>query len=393
MKLFHLSDLHIGRQLQMYSLVEAQKNVFDQILRAITDEKPDAVLIAGDVYDKSVPSSEAFDLLNELLVQLSEIEPAVPVLIISGNHDNNLRLNYASHFMEKNKIFIAANPPQKKDEHLKKVTLQDEYGEVNIYLLPFTRPADVRNLYGDEREIRDFNDAVAALIERENIDYSERNILVSHQFYVADGKEPERRDSEMRYISVGGLDSVDISHVEKFDYVALGHIHSAQKVGMEHIRYCGTPIKYSVSEAGDNKSITIVELGEKNTEPVISYLSLAMKPDVVKLRGTLQEVIDMADAELKKSYVHITLTDEECGFRPKDSLMEYFDNIVEVVIDNRRTRAELSNDMEATENISPETAFVNFYQEMNGQPMSDAEKKLLMDVISTIKKKKKEDSI
>ena len=118
-----------------------------------------------------------------------------------------------------------------------------------------------------------------------------------------------------------------------------------------------------------------------------------MKPDVVKLRGTLQEVIDMADAELKKSYVHITLTDEECGFRPKDSLMEYFDNIIEVVIDNRRTRAELSNDMEATENISPETAFVNFYQEMNGQPMSDAEKKLLMDVISTISGKEKEDSI
>ena len=384
MKLFHLSDLHIGKMLHMYDMSDIQRDVFGQIINAAKKEKPDAVLIAGDIYDKAVPSGDAFDLFNDFLVEFSQIDPQIPVLIISGNHDSNLRLNYASSFIEKDKIYIAATLPTEQSEHLKKIEIEDEDGKVNFYLLPFTKPADAKNLLGEECNIRTYDDAVAAMLEREEIDFSQRNVLVAHQFFVSGGDAPERRESELKFISVGGIDSVDICHVDQFDYVALGHIHSLQKIGKDYIRYSGTPIKYSVSEAEDEKSITVVELGKKGSAPKISYIPLKMKHDVKKLRGTMNEILDMATDELKDAYVSITLTDEEVLFRPKDRLSEVYNHIIEVQIDNTRMNALLNHDSAESEDADPLTLFHEFFQEMNAQPMSDKEQELLLDVINSI---------
>lgn len=384
MKLFHLSDLHIGKMLHMYDMSDIQRDVFGQIINAAKKEKPDAVLIAGDIYDKAAPSGDMFDLFNDFLVEFSQIDPQIPVLIISGNHDSNLRLNYASSFIEKDKIYIAATLPTEQSEHLKKIEIEDEDGKVNFYLLPFTKPADAKNLLGEECNIRTYDDAVAAMLEREEIDFSQRNVLVAHQFFVSGGDAPERRESELKFISVGGIDSVDICHVDQFDYVALGHIHSSQKIGKDYIRYSGTPIKYSVSEAEDEKSITVVELGKKGSVPKISYIPLKMKHDVKKLRGTMNEILDMATDELKDAYVSITLTDEEVLFRPKDRLSEVYNHIIEVQIDNTRMNALLRHDSAESEDTDPVVLFHEFFQEMNGQPMSDKEQELLLDVINSI---------
>jgi exonuclease SbcD len=247
MKLFHISDLHIGKQLHFYNLKDNQIEILKQITEKARQYRPDAIIIAGDIYDKSVPSAEAYQIFDQFLNDLSEISPSIPILIIAGNHDSAERLNYASSFLEKHKIYISVLPPQKEEEGLKKVVLTDEYGDVNFYLLPFTKPGYVRHLFA-EGVVTSYDTAVAALIERENIDYTRRNVLVSHQFYVAGDKLPETCESEQVYISVGGIDSVDIAAVRQFDYVALGHLHGPQHIGVKQIRYSGTPLKYSVSE-------------------------------------------------------------------------------------------------------------------------------------------------
>lgn len=387
MKIFHISDLHIGKQLHLYDIAEIQQDVLEQIVEAARRERPDAVVIAGDIYDRAAPSGEAFRLFDTFLNALGALEPQPAVMIISGNHDSGLRLKFASSFLERHRIHIAAILPEREEEHLKKIVLTDDEGEVSFYLLPFVRPADARNLFGDSREIRTYDDAVAAMLEREDIDYSRRNVLAAHQFFVAGGVGPECRDSELKYISVGGIDSVDVRHVERFDYVALGHIHTAQKIGGEHIRYSGTPLKYSVSEAADRKGITVAELGKKGESPKISFLPLTMKRDVRKLRGTLEDVIAMSDSELKDAYVSITLTDEKVLFRPRERLEEFYSHIVEILVDNVRTRALLHSDGPEQEESSPLVLFDEFYREMNGQPMSDVEEAVLCDCVDKVRER------
>ena len=283
MKFFHISDLHIGRQLNYYSLNEIQQELLGHVVEHMRKERPDALLISGDIYDKSIPSGEAYNLFNDFLVALSQIEPAIPVLIIAGNHDSQDRLNFASAFLEKNKIYVEVYPPRAEEEHIRKITLADEEGEVDFYLLPFVKPAVVRQLFS-EGECTSFDGAVHKLIQREEIDYSRRNVLLSHQFYISGGEKPETCESEQAYISVGGLDSVDISAVEQFDYVALGHIHGKQQVGRPWIRYSGTPYKYSVSEEHHNKSITVVDLGKKGEAVTIQEIPFSFSQDVRKAK-------------------------------------------------------------------------------------------------------------
>ena len=383
MKLFHISDLHIGKQLNLYDLSEVQRDVFAQFAAAAERERPDAIVIAGDIYDRSAPSGEAFALFDAFLNRLGNLKPMIPVLIISGNHDSNLRLNFASSFLEKHQIYISSAPPKTEEEHLKKIVLRDEYGEVNFYMLPFVKPADAKNLLGADAEIRTYDEAFAAILAREEIDFAQRNVLIAHQFFVSGGAEPKRRESELRYLSVGGIDSVDIRHIKGFDYAALGHIHTAQQIGMPHLRYSGTPLKYSVSEASDTKAITVVTVGEKGAEPEISFLPPVMKPDVRKLRGTLAEVADMA-AECARDYVSITLTDEDALFRPKERLREYYGRILDIRIENTRTAALLRSEAAEPENEEPLALFCEFYREMNGQPVSDAELAVMTDVIETV---------
>lgn len=383
MKIFHLSDLHIGKQLHYYNLGECQKRVLDKIVAQAQKIRPDVIVIAGDIYDKAVPSGEAYQLFDGFLNGLADIEPNIPVLIIAGNHDNAKRLQYAGNFLERHQIYVSVMPPSKEEEHLKKITLQDEYGEVHFYLLPFTKPGYVRHLFA-EGVVKDYHTAIQALIEREQIDVSQRNVLVSHQFFVANGKEPSKSDSELTYISVGGLDWVDISCVRDFDYVALGHIHRAQKMGEEYIRYCGTPYKYSVSEENDEKGIVVVTLGEKGTDPTVETIPLSIQPDVRSIRGSLSEVLEAATEENCQDYVSITLTDDQV-FLAKESLEEVYPHILEVRVDNQRTRKRLEDRDDGGKKRSPMEAFADFYREMNDIEMSEEEENILRDIIEELK--------
>lgn len=384
MKIFHISDLHIGKQLKYYSLKESQEKVLRDIIEAARTQKPDVILIAGDIYDKSVPSGEAYEIFNDFLNGMAELKPAVPVLIIGGNHDNAMRLNYASSFLEKHKIYISVKPPQKEEEHLKKVVLEDAYGKVNFYMLPFTKPGYVRWMF-EENETADYNKAVKEIIEREEINYSERNILIAHQFFVSGDVEPDKSDSELSYISVGGIDSVDIQWVRKFDYVALGHIHGAQKIGEEHIRYSGTPLKYSVSEEYHNKAITVITMGEKGSKNQYDMIPLKADRDVRSIEGKLEDVKAMATEENRFDYVSITLTDEDSIYRPRDILEETYKNILEVKIENKRTKNKIEN-MTAEDKLpDPLEAFKEFYQEINGQPLSQEEETVIVQVIHQAK--------
>jgi exonuclease SbcD len=384
MKLFHISDLHIGKQLHFYNLRDNQIEILRQIVDKAKEHRPDVIMIAGDVYDKSVPSAEAYTIFDTFLIELSEITPSIPVLMIAGNHDSAERLNYASTFLEKHNIYISVLPPQTEEEHLKKLVLQDEHGEVNFYLLPFTKPGYVRQLF-EEGVVTSYDSAVKALIQRETIDYKLRNVLLSHQFYIAGDKLPETCESEQAYISVGGVDSVDVAAIRQFDYVALGHLHGSQQIGDKHIRYSGTPLKYSVSEDKHVKSITMITLGAKGDEIVIDKLPLTATQDVRREIGLLSEIISRAAEENRNDFVSITLTDEVDLYRPKDQLEEHYNFILEVRVENSRTKAQMENITGEASVLDPMDAFREFYQEMNNEPMNTEEEKLMAEIITTVK--------
>ena len=384
MRFFHISDLHIGKQLHYYNLAGNQRAVLKQIAARAEEYRPDAILICGDIFDKSSPSGEAYTIFDEFLNDLAAISPRIPVLMIAGNHDSPQRLAYARTFLERNQIYLSVLPPQREEEHLKKVTLRDEWGSVNFYLLPFLKPGYVRHLFA-EGQITDYQRAVEAILARDGLgrELPERNVLLSHQFYVNGGKEPERSDSEQRGIQVGGLDSVDVSAVEHFDYVALGHIHGPQQVKDSHIRYCGTPLKYSVSEEHHEKSITLVTLGAKGTAPQIETIPLSPIQEVRRERGLLSEILQRATPENCHDFLSVTITDEKEPYHPMEQLEEKYDFILELRVDNQRTRAlsEFSGPRE--EERTPLQVFAAFYQEMRGQPMSPEEEAWMEKLMNT----------
>jgi exonuclease SbcD len=384
MKLFHISDLHIGKQLHYYNLRDNQIEILKQIIRKTKEYRPDVIIIAGDIYDKSVPSAEAYAVFDTFLIELSEITPSIPVLMIAGNHDSAERLNYASTFLEKHHIYISVLPPQREDEHLKKLVFEDEHGEVSFYLLPFTKPGYVRQLF-EEGVVTSYDSAIKAVIEREEIDYSSRNILVSHQFYISGDKLPETCESEQAYISVGGVDSVDITAIRQFDYVALGHLHGSQQIGDKHIRYSGTPLKYSVSEERHTKSITMVTLGAKGDEIIIDKIPLLARQDVRKEQGSLSEMISRASEDNRNDFISFTLTDEADLYKPKDQLDEHYNFILEVRVENSRTKAQMDNIMGEASVLDPLEAFREFYQDMNNEPMNCEEERLIAEIITTVK--------
>lgn len=382
MKIYHISDLHIGRRMYSYSLTEIQRKVLKKIVQHVKEERPDVLVIAGDIYDKSVPSGDAFLLLDEFLTQLAELEPGVPVLLIAGNHDHGKKLQYASSFLEQHQIYIASRLPKTKEEYLKKVVLRDEYGPVHFYLMPYLSPADARNLY-PEREFHNYEEAVRVMLERESWNPKERNVLVAHQFFISkgSGEEPIRSESEGFFTQVGGIDSVDVELVKDFDYVALGHIHGAQKVGYEHVRYSGAPYKYSVSEQHQKKGITVVTLGEKGTPCMIERREIVAEPEVRSIKGKLADVLQAATEENRDDFVEITLTDEEI-YRPVDLLREKYRHILEVKIENGRTKQELDWEESAKE-LDTLEAFEQFFEEMNGYPLNERAHREMEDVIMT----------
>lgn len=384
MKFFHLSDLHIGKQLHRYNLKEDQQVILKEVITYAKELRPDAIVIAGDIYDKSVPSAEAVNVFDEFLTDLSEITPEIPILIISGNHDSPDRLKYASEILKRHHIYLAGNVPERPEEHIEKVTLHDAYGEVDFYLLPFMKPAYVKNIFVDGTP-ETYSDAVKEIIKREKIDYKyKRNVLVSHQFYVGEKAEsPETCDSEV--FSVGGIDNVDIGSVKEFDYVALGHLHGAQCIGKPEIRYCGTLLKYSVSESTQNKSLTVVTLKAKGEKPEIENYPLHPLRDVRKKKGTLDEIIKEAQETKKDDYISITLTDEIDPYKPKEQLERIFSHILEIRVDNQRTRTKLKEMDEELVMKDPFTSFAEFYKEMQGREMNGEEETIMKEIFDKAK--------
>ena len=384
MKFFHLSDLHIGKQLHRYNLKEDQQVILKEVITYAKELRPDVIVIAGDIYDKSVPSAEAVNVFDEFLTDLSEITPEIPILIISGNHDSPDRLKYASEILKRHHIYLAGNVPERPEEHIEKVTLHDAYGEVDFYLLSFMKPAYVKNIFVDGTP-ETYSDAVKEIIKREKIDYKDkRNVLVSHQFYVGEKAEsPETCDSEV--FSVGGIDNVDIGSVKEFDYVALGHLHGAQCIGKPEIRYCGTLLKYSVSESTQNKSLTVVTLKAKGEKPEIENYPLHPLRDVRKKKGTLDEIIKEAQETEKDDYISITLTDEIDPYKPKEQLERIFSHILEIRVDNQRTRTKLKEMDEELVMKDPFTSFAEFYKEMQGREMNGEEETIMKEIFDKAK--------
>lgn len=383
MRFFHLSDLHIGRQLYQYSLLEDQKAILEQIVERVREYKPDAIVIAGDIFDKPVPSGEAVMAFDHFLTELAGLEGGPELMITAGNHDSAERLDYGASLLEKLRIHIAALPPE-RGEYLKRIRLSDAFGPVDFYLMPFIKPPYIRRLFEEGEEPRTYDGAVRALLDREQPEEGIRKVIVAHQFFTAAGAATMTCDSEV--LQVGGLDQVDISALKDFDYGALGHIHGPQNVGCQRFRYCGSPLKYSLSEAGHHKSLTMVDLGQAGTEPVITELPLMPVRDVRSLRGELNELLAAGQNDLSSDdYVSITLTDEQEQMDARERLLDIFPNLLEVQVDNTRTRQQLTESFDVGMVKEPEEIFAEFFEGVQGRSLTAEEGKIIQAVINRSK--------
>ena len=374
MKLIHLSDLHIGKRVNEVSMLEDQEYVLRQILQIIDAEKADAVLIAGDVYDKSIPPAEAVTLFDDFLCRLAKRD--LPVFIISGNHDSPERLAFGNRLLEHSGIHISPVYSGK----IEPVTLTDEYGAVNFWLLPFVKPVHVKRFYPDEG-IESYTDAIRTAIQYMEVDQTVRNVLLTHQFVTG------AATCESEELSVGGTDNVDAEVFEGFDYVALGHLHGPQNIGSNRIRYCGTPLKYSFSEAEQQKSVTVVELAEKG-RTAIRTLLLQPQHDLRKVKGTYLEVTARSFYESSncEDYLQITLTDEEDVVDGLAKLRTIYPNLIRLEYDNRRTRE--NGEIAASDPVQQKTElelFQEFYEMQNNQPMSGQQHAYVRKLIQELK--------
>ncbi|MDE7320712.1 MAG: exonuclease SbcCD subunit D [Lachnospiraceae bacterium] len=373
MKFIHLSDLHLGKRVNEYSMLEDQKYILTKVINIIDEENPDGVLIAGDIYDKSVPGAEAVQLFDDFLYRLSERK--LQVFVISGNHDSPERLAFGGRLMDRSGVHLSPV----YDGTVSCVDLEDAYGKVHVYMLPFLKPSHVRRFYPEEN-IETYTEAVRTALLNMPAEPAERNVLLTHQFVTG----AERSESEE--LSVGGSDNVDASVFQDFDYVALGHIHGPQNAGTDHIRYCGTPLKYSFSEAGHQKSVTVVELGEKGS---LSVRTAPLKPrhDLRKIRGTYMELTARSfyEGTPVDDYLHVTLTDEEDVPDAAGRLRVIYPNLMKLDYDNERTRAHIQiMDAEAADRKTPLELFMEFYEKQNGRPMKKEQKEFSMELIRKI---------
>ena len=372
MRFMHLSDLHIGKRVHNFSMLEDQKHILKQILDIADEEGVTGVIIAGDVYDKPIPSAEAVALFDEFLVQLAKRE--LDVFVISGNHDSPERIAFGEKLMRHQKVYLSPVYNGK----IEPICLNDEFGMVKVFLLPFIKPVHVRHFL--EEEVSDYTEALSCAISHMDIVKDDRNVLVCHQFVTGAGR------SESEEISVGGLDNVDATVFEPFDYVALGHIHGPQNIGSERIRYCGTPLKYSFSEADHKKSVTIVEMGKKG-DLSIRLRELRPMRDLIKIKGLFEEVTDKSfykDLDTE-SYVHITLLDEDDIPNAFGKLTTIYPNLMLMRYENRRTMdgADILSDGDEI-NMAPDVLFSQFYETMNNQPMTKEQEAYMLDLIERI---------
>ena len=373
MRFLHLSDLHLGKRVNEFSMLEDQAYILKEILNIIDEQKVEAVLIAGDVYDKVIPSAEAVRLLDDFLTRIAARE--LPVFLISGNHDSAERVAFGSRLMSSRQIYLS--PVFESD--VEPITVSDRYGEINIYMLPFVKPSLVKRVYPEE-EIITYQDAVNAAVQHMQIDTDKRNILLAHQFVTG----AARCDSEE--LSVGGVDDVDASVFDGFDYVALGHLHGPQKIGKETVRYSGTPLKYSFSEANQKKAAVIVDVEEKG-KINIQQIPFLPKHDMREIRGTYMEVtaLDFYKDMKTDDYLHITLTDEEDIPDAIGKLRTIYPNIMKLSYDNLRTRAAGTvRGTAEVEEKSPMELLKEFYEMQNNQPMTDEQEEIARGMMEEI---------
>lgn len=384
MRLIHLSDLHIGKRVNEFSMLEDQEYILKEILGIIDDEQPDGVIIAGDVYDKSVPSEEAVKLLDSFLTSLAKRK--LQVYIISGNHDSAAKLAFASSLIDLSGIHISpvydsAQIAMMGDGLVRPYKLEDGKGQMaNIYMLPFVKPAMVRAVFPDEADyIKDYTDACRVAVEHMDVDEKVTNILVAHQFVTG----AVRSESEE---NVGGLDNVDVSVFDSFDYVALGHIHGPQKVGRETVRYCGTPLKYSLSEANHTKSVTVVDIPE-NKKIEIKTVPLVPMHELREVKGTFDELMDRRNYEgtAVDDYLYVVLTDEDDVPDALGKLRTVYPNVMKLGYDNTRTRVtQTIDDGAVLEGKKPIDLFGELYEKQNNQEMSDEQRSFVQNIIDSV---------
>ena len=376
MKLFHLSDLHIGLKLLNRDMREDQEYILKQIADLAGEKQPDAVVIAGDIYDKAVPSAEAVEVFDNFISRLNEAAPRAEIMIVSGNHDSGTRVNLFRSVLQRHKIHMIGLPPQAPEEYIEKVTMPDEFGNVNFYLLPFVKPSMLKAIVGTDESGNNltYDETLRRLLQRENINTRERNVLVSHQFYLPAGTDPdevERMDSEI--VTVGNVDEVCADVLQPFDYAALGHIHKPMQVGSDRFRYCGTPLACSVSEAGQQKGIIWVKMGAKGNVGT-EVLPLMPLRQVRVIRGDLEEVLQQGSDD----YVTVVLTDKRDYdvIDMKDRLYLAFPNLLEIRRDVQRT-VDYSLRREAAEKLAPFDLCNAFLKDLD-----EEEKMILRDVIN-----------
>lgn len=373
MKFLHLSDLHLGKRVNEFSMVEDQRYILRQILQIVEKEQPQGVLLAGDIYDKPVPSAEAVQMFDGFLTALAG--RGTLVFAVSGNHDSAERLAFGARLMQGHGVYLSPV----YDGKVQTVELTDAYGKVCVSLLPFIRPVQVRHAFEDE-DPASYQEAVEVAVRHIPVDTSARNILVAHQFVTG----AERCDSEE--VSVGGMDNVDVSVFDAFNYVALGHIHGPQSVGRETVRYCGTPLKYSFSEADQEKSVTVVELLAKG-DVRIRTIPLIPLRDLRRIRGTYAELTLRANYEgtNTEDYIHATLTDEEDVPDGMQKLRVIYPNLMRLEYDNRRTRE--SQTVEAVETLrrTEMELFEEFYELQNNQPMNEKQRAFAQELLAKLK--------
>ena len=374
MKFMHLSDLHLGKRVNEFSMLEDQVYILNKIVNIIDEEKPAAIILAGDIYDKPIPPAEAVELFDDFLYKLSQRN--LKVFIISGNHDSAERIAFGARLFDKTGIYMSPV----YTGNISPIEMSDEFGKINIYMLPFIKPIHVRRYFPDT-EISSYTGAVSTVIENMHLDTGIRNILVTHQF-VTGASRTESED-----ISVGGSDNVNADVFRDFDYVALGHIHRSQSCGSEYIRYSGTPLKYSFSESKDTKSITVIDIKEKGTIK-LDFIPLTPLRDMVEIKGTYDDLMLKSFYEnttYPNDYVHITLTDEEDIPDVITKLRVVYKNIMKLDYDNQRTRSNsetnLINDMESK---SPLELFDIFYDSRNGQPLNNEQREFMENIIEDI---------
>lgn len=381
MKLLHLADLHLGKILQEQSLIEDQEYMLNQIIQLIKKENVETVLISGDVYDRSVPPAEAVNLLDSFLKTLIK-ELKIKVFIIAGNHDSKDRLGFGSKIFEDEGLYIES----KYTGNLRKVELQDEYGKLNIYMLPFVKPVEVKQFFEDDLE-NNYNIAINKIIGKEEINKRERNIILVHQFVTAGTIEPERTESEV--LSLGGIENVDVSNFNDFDYVAIGHVHRPQKIGRDTARYAGTMLKYSFSEINHNKTVSIIEIKEKG-DININLVQLNPLRDMREIKGPLEELIKPENYECGNTndYIKAVITNKEPVYDAIGQIRRIYPNTLKLEIRNSKTINNVEEQNINLENIKKKTElelFADFYKSQNNVELDERQTEIIKNIISEVK--------